>query len=213
MNKYAGLTRKKQEERAAKNKDGVGAMIASIAGQTQKFIHEWSEKHNQLAKLVDSVFRIATTEVGKIWANEQRLVESLDHVDINVLAVAELNRDVYARFAKYDALLEKLREMAELPLPEGEAADAIELAGKGLYTEAIKAAFAAVLERRKQEDEEKKAAMEKAAADAKAAEEAKTEAEKAEAALMAAEKEVVTDATAGGPGVDIPEGATVFGGV
>lgn len=207
MSKYNGLTKKKREERLKKREGGVGQVLASGVGQMQKFINEWTEKFNALGKQVDAVFKIATTEVGKIWANEQRMVESIDHIDVNILSLAELNKQLVKRLHTQNEIIKKLCEMAELEMP---AVD--EAASKTEYEELMKAAFAVVLERRQKEDEERKAAREKEALEAKAAEDAKTEAEKAEKALKEAETEFVTDLGAGGKGSEIPEGAQVFGG-
>jgi hypothetical protein len=213
MSKYNGVTAKKKEERESKKKDGLQAFLAQIQSVQQKFINEWAQKHNQLGTLVDSVFKIATTEVGKLWGNQQAVFNSVDHIDINVLALSELNKALIKRLAEYDAKFKKLEELAGEPLVLETDAAAIEAAGKELYATEMKKAFETVLERRKKEDEERKAAAEKAAADAKAADEAKSEAERAEVALREAETpQSLTDLTEGGKGSEIPDGAQVFGG-
>lgn len=212
--RYSGLTRRKREEREKKKVSGVEAAIASIAGQVQKFINEWSSKFNKLSVAVDTINKLATTEIGRIWANEQRIVDSIDHMDINVLAVAELNKKIYARFARHDSMFEKLETLAQKA--GFSLKDDVDVAAvaEALYSEEVKAAFTTVFDRRKAEDALRKEAMEKAAVEAKAAAEAKTEAEKAEVALREAEApQAIEDLTAGGKGADIPEGAEVFGGV
>lgn len=213
MSKYNGATKKKREEREAKQKNGLQAFLGQLTGVQQKFINEWKDKFNSLGSQVDAIFKIATTEVGRLWANQQKMVESIDHIDVNTLAIAELHKVVFNRLVKYEALFKTLCDLAEIKVPEGEELAALNKAGEELYVEKTKEAFAAILERRKKEDEERKAAAEKAEAEAKAAAEAKTEAERAEAALREAERpQTIEEVTGGGKGVEIPEGAQVFGG-
>jgi uncharacterized damage-inducible protein DinB len=202
-NRYVGANKKKREQREKKT-DGLQKFLAMLQGMQQKFINEWTEKHNQLAKLVDHVFKLATNEVGGLWANQQRIVDSVDHIDVNLLALAELNKKLYAH-------LHALRTEADgATFPVCTAAE--------LYKKEMAECFTIVIERRKKEDEARKEAAEKAKADAKAAAEAKAEAERVEKVLMDAEKpKTLAEAmdpinNKGGQGVDIPEGAQVFGG-
>lgn len=207
MSRYTGTSNKKRRDRDEKKQTGLQAFVAQLQGVQQKFINEWSDKFNKLGSSVDAVFKVATNEVGRLWANQQRIVESIDHIDVNVLAIAELNKRLMKQIHLQRSCIVKLCEMAEIeiPLVDDEAALAA-------YTEQMKESFDVVNERRKKENEERQAAMEKAQADAVAAAEAKTEAERAEKALRDTEQESLNDATSGGPGVEIPEGAQVFGG-
>jgi len=219
MNKYSGQTKKKQEKRSAKKKDGVSSLISSIAGQTQKFINEWSEKHNSLANHVTATFNTIMGEVQKVWQNQAAFAGSLEHVDGNVLAFAQMLKDVYSRFAIIDAMLKKLEELTESKLIEG-MEEELKTAGETLYAEQVKAAFDLVNEQRKREAEAREAALEKADAEDKAARDAqkaaeavKAETEVAQRALSEAENEKFEDVSkTGGKGQDIPEGAQVFGG-
>lgn len=219
MKKYSGQTKKKQDERETKKKNGVSALISGIAGQTQKFANEWTEKHNSLANHVNVVFNTIKLEIQKVWQNQQAFAESLEHVDFNVLAFAEVLKDVYNRLASNAIMLKKLEEMTEQQLLEG-MEEELKKAGEELHAAQIKAAFSTVLEKRKQEEEARKqeeevrkAAVEKARAEAEVAEAAKTEADIANRALSEAENEKLEDVSnTGGKGQDIPEGAQVFGG-
>lgn len=209
MSKYNGLTKKKQEEREEKKKTGAGAVLASVTGKIQSFAAEWAEKHNQLAKSVESIFKMATAELGKVWSNQQGLADSLDHMDLNVLAIAEINKNIYRRLTEHEAKLKKLEELADTPLLSQDLADAWDAE----YKEEIKKAFTIVLERRAKEDAARAEAREREKREAAAAEEAKKEAERAEEELRRAESEgLVRDAASGGQGASIPDGAQIFGG-
>ncbi len=230
MSKYNGVTKKKREERDAKQVSGVRAMVASIAGQTQKFINEWTEKfnsfvsewvdkHNALNTQVVEVASNSAGEIGKMWAVLQELVRSIDHLDVNVLALAQLNKSLYTRLYRYEELFKQIAEhIADGRVHAGLVTDGfkqveeIEAKSKDMYEADMSAAFALVNERRRKEMEEKEAARKKAEEETKAAVAAKAEAELAEKALLEAESEKLSDATSGGQGAIIPEGAQVFGG-
>lgn len=203
MSKHTGRAAKKQEERAKKRAGIIEKTLSSGQGQIQKFINEWTDKHNKLGQMVDAVFKIATTEIGKIWGNQQNFTESIDHIDLNVLALSELNKKLYRH-------LHTLMKDAEGKMETEEAAAS---AADAFYKKDMADAFAIVIARKNKENEEREAKRKAAEAEAKLAAAAKTEAEKAEKALKEAENEMIVDATmSGGRGSEIPEGADVFGG-
>lgn len=198
-NTYVGANKKKRDERETKKQNGLQKFVAQIQGVQQKFINDWAKKHDSLVNIVNTTVHAITERIGVLYGNQQRLVGSMERIDINILALSELNKLLYKRLTHQLGVVGTVAEMEEKAL--------------AIYQEDMKTAFTTVYARREKEDEEHKAAEEKAKADAKAAEEAKTEAERIEKALLEAERELVVDATtSGGKGVEIPEGAQVFGG-
>lgn len=200
MSKHVGTAKEKQEERHKRRKAGLEGVVSSVMGKVDKFTNEWAEKFNKLGHTVDGLLKMTVSELGKVGANEQQLVESIDHVDLNVLALAELSKKMYVRIL--DA-----KNTPGVP-PEELEKVALEMA-----KEDTKEAFSIVLKRRQEENEAKKAAREAALAEQKKAAEDKAEAENVESALLAAESErKIEPVGTGGQGADFPEGAQIFGG-
>jgi len=212
MSKHIGLNRAKQSDRQAKNDGKVLLVVKDIAEKVTRFgkewmdkhnslatlVSEWTEKHNKLGAVVEALFKNSTLEIGKIWGNEQAMQDSIEHMDLNILALAEMNKHILIK------LLQKTSGQA------GMTEEEIEAAAEELRKDLMKRSFSVVQERLAKERAAKEEAAEKAAREEA---EAKTEAEKAEAALKAAEQPVtIEEVNSGGPGCDIPEGATVFGG-
>lgn len=225
MSKYTGQVNKKQQERDKKKQSGALAAIASIQGQVQKFANEWAEKHNTLNQHVEEIKRLSATEFGKLWGNQQLFADSNEGMDRNVMALAELAKDVFLRLELSDRIVKKLAEKLNISLDDiAPDLEEVKAAATATYKEVVKEAMSAAVEtirknqeamaeqRRLAQEEMAKAIEEQKKAEAEALAAAE-EAKKAESALRGAEADDVSNIQqAGGAGVDVPEGAQVFGG-
>lgn len=157
-------------------------------------------KHNELGKIADGIekqfqmlAKFCATEFGRITGQTQAVLnvlgESMDHMDLNVLALVEVNRYMFAELVKGNDWEEKLAEVT-------------------------KQAFATCKARRDAEEEARNAAREKAKEEAEKSAKDKAEAEKVEKELLDASKgdKSIQTILGGGQGAPIPEGADVFGG-
>ena len=204
---------------------GIEQVLDIVKGQNAKIV-ELIDKHNEIAKAqVESEKRqqqiaiFSAQEFGKLLAQQQGIAnevgKSIDHLDMNVLATAEILKEVFGQFAQIDELLKRTGGSGiSLDLSESETED-IKTKALTWFKDVVSSSFQIVRARR---DAEEKARMEALQAEKEAAEKAvadKTEAEKVESELLAAQavdRGIQAVGAQGGPGAPIPEGADVFGG-
>jgi uncharacterized protein YdcH (DUF465 family) len=205
---------------------GIEQLLDIVKGQNEK-IKELVAKHNEMAeKLVETEKRqqqiaiFSAQEFGKLMAQNQHVAtsfaNSIEHIDLNVLATAEVLKELFGQLTQVDRFIKKVANGTDLDLTEAELTE-VKTEAEGWFKDTVASAFKAVLEKREAEDKARLAELERAKKEAevaaKATVEAKTEAETVEKALGdAAIQERGIQTVAGGPGADIPEGASVFGG-
>lgn len=221
--------------------DTLRKFEAQWVGKQNEMIKKHNDQQAQIAALeavIKNVATFAATEVAKANGTAQRQIHALmeqgDKIDMNVLVLAELAKEMIGQLTQIDALFQRLHEGTKKALgpPTTEALqefdNALELAEADVakikedatnwYHELVASSFKVVRQRL---TDEAKAREEKATEQAKAAKEA---AEKAQAALdesQRVESELkkaaegdrsLTPTTSGGPGTVFPEGADIFGG-
>lgn len=208
MSRFKSNAKQKQEARSEKKQTGAAAVVSALQGQLQKFANEWALKINKQAAVLEEFFKNTAESFGKVWANQQGIAESVDQIDLNVIALAEMQKIVFENNARLSAILKTLS-------PEETKVDeeAVVVDGKASFEAAMAKAFGIVNERRAADRKEREAEFHRQVEEQRKAAEAKSEAERAEAALVAAEAEGLSGVSqTGGDGVVLPEGATVFGG-
>lgn len=189
---------------------------------------ELVDRHNNMAahldaqeKLIKQVFSAAAINVGSLDAKLQQLSnecdKSLSGIDRNVLAVAEILKEVFGQFQQLDFFLHKLAAPSQIALEaSSDELATIRSEATKWYDEVVSSAFAKVQQRfveleqermrKATEEQEAKERAEKAARDQEEADQVGQELKRADAL----DRSVI--AMAGGPGADIPEGADIFGG-
>lgn len=210
-----------------------------------KAVSEVQAKHNDLAAHIVAVegmakntAAFAASEIGKMGGSVQRHLIDLDKstsaIDLNVLALAEITKEVIGQLTQIDLLFTRLHSATEFvfestgALPSEFFKKALELSGSDMqevktsaekwYGDLCASAFKAVRERLDADD---KARREKEAVVAQEAKEAAEKAAKDAAELNSIAEELqkinsdersVTVTTSGGSGSAFPEGADFFGG-
>jgi len=206
---------------------GVEQILDLVKNQGSK-IKELIAKHNELAESIvgtekrqQQIAIFSAQEFGKLMAQQQHVAaefsKSIEHIDTNVLATAEVLKEIFGQLSQIDRFIKKLSNGANLELTESEVEE-VRKEGAQWFQDNVTAAFKRVRERSEEEERTRLEELEKAKKEAeiaaKTAVEEKKEAEAAEKALQDAviQERSVQAVGAGGPGADIPEGAEVFGG-
>jgi hypothetical protein len=206
---------------------GIEQILDIVKDQSTK-IKELVAKHNEMAeKLAETEKRqqqiaiFSAQEFGKLMAQQQHIAtefsKSIEHIDMNVLATAEILKELFGQLVQADRFIKKVANGATLELSEDEIGEVKKEAMEWFQT-TVASAFKTVREKREAEDKARLEELEKAKKEAeeaaKAAVDSKAEAETSEKALQdaAIQERNVQTVGAGGPGADIPEGAEVFGG-
>lgn len=187
---------------------------------------ELTQKHNDLCAQVSALQEIqqqlagfVASEMGKthgqIEGRFQTIGRSMEAFDVNILALAELNKEVIGQLTQINLFLERLSSYTGTPAISAEEVVKITADAEAWYKDLLKAAFGrarASFARQQQEAEEKAVAAEEAAKQVanEAAEKAGIEEELKKAA--SGERAIVTTTSGGGAGSEFPEGADIFGG-
>lgn len=205
-------------------------------------VKDIGEKHNGLAAhvaalegVVNNTAAFAASELGKIGGTSQRHFTELDRtvsaIDLNVLALAELSKELVGQFSQVDVLLKKLGEKLKFvfaaspeiqteidkifQLTQVEISE-IKTSAEKWYGDLVASAFKTVRARMEAEDvarrENETAAQEAAAAAEKVATD-QAEVKAVETEIQKANAEDLTPAAAvsGGAGSPFPVGAEIFG--
>lgn len=202
---------------AKKNKGKPKSKNPAIIDELIKKHNTMVEQIAEIQKTQQQIAKFAATEFGKMLAAQEafrlRVNESIGHLDNNVLATAEMVKEVFGQLSQVDLLLGKLGTKTEvgLTLTDEETAH-VKTQAEEWYTSVMSASFAAVRERLLKEAEEHAAAAQKAKEEAEKAEADKSEVERVEQELQRASTDDRIPQFSGGEGADIPEGADVFGG-
>jgi hypothetical protein len=215
----------------------IGDIVASVS--------EVQTKHNDLAAnlsavegMTQNIARFVASELGKMGGSVQRHLQDLDKstsaIDLNVLALAELSKEVIGQLTQVDALISRLHEAtAKVITGPKEASDLnaynsiLELSGTDVmeikttaekwYGDLVASSFKTVRARMEAEDvarrerEELDALKAKEAAEAAAANVAESQTMAAELLKANSSDMAVAANTSGGPGSPFPEGAEIFG--
>jgi len=186
---------------------------------------ELVQKHNDqaaaigdLQKVQQQIATFAASEFGKVLGQQQAIAmelgKSIDHLDVNVLALAEVSKEVFGQFQQLDYILQNgavvdgklITDIPDTAIPE------IKDGATKWHTDVVSAAFKTVVERRQAEETNRAKAAAQVQEEALQAAIDRDEAAKAENELRAAESASIISQGAGGSGVDIPVGADVYGG-
>lgn len=211
----------KSRKNKGKMKGSTRSAAQKLVDQLQAFAKEWSEKHNNLVKTVNelgqaqqNIAKAAATEIGKLMANHQMVTNSVatsvDQLDLNVLAMARILKEIFGHLVQADHFFRKIDPNLNIDDAETET---LKAEAQKWLEDVTSEAFRQVQEERAAEEEKRKAEAQMAKEEAEKAARAKAEAEKMEAELRAADSsDKGRQIGGGGGGVEIPEGADVFGG-
>jgi hypothetical protein len=215
-------------------------------GDIVKAVGEVQDRHNDLAAhivavegLAKNTASFAASEIGKLGGMSQHHFNELDQtvnaIDINVLALAEVSKEVIGQLTQVDSLIGRLHLAVDAALcatvpgsNHNNFRKALELAESDIYTikvnaekwygDLVASAFKTVRERISAQDatrreKEAAAAQEaKEAAEKAAADEAEGKAVQAELQKANTDDLTVAAAISGGVGSPFPDGAEIFGG-
>lgn len=205
--------------------DQMAKFEAKVNGKVSELIN----KHNDLAAkitaleaVIGQVAAYTASEMGRaqgqVQGQMQSIGQSLSGIDLNILALAELNKEVIGQLTQIDVFFTKITSKS--PELEGgfdlsdEEVAKVKTDAQAWYSDLLKSSFSRA--REVIEEQEKKLAEARAAAVAQEAETARAAAEESsvEAELKKAEEieRQVVSATSGGEGSSFPEGAEIFGG-
>lgn len=227
--------------------------IGAFKTEVIKAITEVSTKHNELAAhlaavegVTNNVAQFAASEIGKLGGTMQQQMnivgQATNAIDLNVLALAELMKEVIGQITQVDVILKKFQTSVQsmfehyhrapletvtsesrkavwdglsqaLELAESEVAQ-VRADAEKWYQQMVASSFKAVRERLEKDDQERKAQEAAAAAEAekKAAEVAEASAVEAELKKAAVDELSIAGHTSGGAGSPFPDGAEIFGG-
>ena len=232
----------------------------NVLDKLAKFEMGWSTKqgelvakHNELAAqitavegVVKNIAAYTAAELGKfqgiVVGQIQQVGQALAGLDLNILALAEIQKEVFGQLTQIDAVLQRMHSTTKKimvdskisidgqpvnPLTEQDIRDfknALEFAQSDIeeikdrahtwFQELTTSAFKTVRDRLEKEAEEARAKAEEE-------QKAKEAAEKTAAETTSVEQEckdallnekTTIAAPTGGPGTDYPEGAEIFGG-
>ena len=204
------MSNKKRVKTVVRHQHSFEGGIDEILGRLQRFTDEWTQKHNELAAAFHSYQQGSLHHLGEQHGQIQGLMSAADHIDTNVLALAEVLRHVFRMLEAFGVAIERAGLSPELS-QEDQAA--IETRAGERFDEFVADGFQRVQAARKAAEEKRKAAQEAAQEAQNKLTEDRAEAARAAEALREAEQpRAVVDTGQGGPGADIPEGAQLFGG-
>jgi hypothetical protein len=193
-----------------------------------KAVREVQEKHNDLAAHISAVEGIAkntsafaASEIGKMGGSVQRHLNDLDRstsaIDVNVLALAELAKELVGQITQIDVLLGRVHSANALELTEEDVKN-IKNDAEKWYSNLVASAFKTVRERLNAEDSDRK---EKESLEAQKAKEAAEKLAADQSEIKTIEEEIqkansvdlsVASSASGGGGSTFPDGAEIFGG-
>lgn len=197
--------------------------LKSFGEAWEKKQNELVAKHNELAKAIQEVQAgqqkiavFAAQEVGKLLAQQQVLArelgKSIDHLDLNVLASAEILKEIFGQLTQIDTLFNKWQAESGKTIEVAEAdIEVIKKQAEDWFKDVTASAFRTIQQRREEEEKARLEAEQKAKEEAEKAAKDKAEAEAVEQEMLKGEAGV-QQVGAGGPGSEIPDGAEVFGG-
>lgn len=206
----AGNSKSKPKQSYAKGATKVVEAAKDMQKQMGAFRTEWAAKFNELKQRLDNIIPAIAQQFAQLQANNHITAQCVDNIDLQQQAIMKVEANVYAKLGLLEAQLEYVLKQRH----------GVDLASLDVDQEAVKISamdtFIAIAEQSVALAQEERAAAIKARDDAQAAAaveaEAKKESEVAEAALQSAVEEDRIAGAPGGPGVEPPAGAEVFGG-
>ncbi len=204
--------------------------MSSDVKKLNERLKELTNKHNNLVTQVEGmnqalrqIVKLATAQLGSFEGRQQAAINEFDRtmtgLDRNVLALAEMMKEVFGQLEQTDFFFARLSEKvagANLLLLSPE--DQILLKAQALehYKDVTAAAFERVRVRLVDEAKEHAAKAESEQRAKEAAEKLAADAEEAERVRLACEQAEKVDRSgvteSGGAGATIPDGADIFGG-
>lgn len=184
--------------------------LATKLEEAVAVINKVSEDQGKLAKIM-------AMELGKMGAIHKISTDALQkqfaHLDLNVLATAEVLREVFGQLTQVDKYLGVLCAKAspEENITLTQSFQELREQSDLWWQNVTARAFTVVQERLAEDDAKLEAEKLKAKEAAEKAAKDKTEAEKVEAELRESEARNLATMN-GGAGAEVPEGADVFGG-
>lgn len=211
--------RKKGDGMSSEFKDLLVRRMSGLETKQAEII----AKHNELAAQIGSIEELfgkltaaITGQFGNLEAytqgNFDRIGRSLGGMDMNILSLAEVVKEVYGHMSQFSTLL--TRTGADLKIEEEEMGT-IKEAALQWYQNNVASAFRKVRKDMEEADKAAQAEQEKAKKEAEEASKAKTEAETIEQELRNAEtvdRGISLTPVSGGGGAEFPPGAEIFGG-
>jgi hypothetical protein len=175
-----------------------------------EFRTEWATKFNELKGRLDNIVPAIAQQFAQLQANSQITAQCVDNIDLQQQSIMKIEANLYAKLGLLEAQFSTFLDQQH----------GVELDSLTVDQEAVKIAamdtFIAIAEQSVALAQEERAAAIKARDAAQAAAvaeaESKKEADVAEAALQSAVDEDRIAGAPGGPCVEPPAGAEVFGG-
>jgi hypothetical protein len=206
---------------------GIEQILDIVKAQGEK-VKELVTRHNAIVENVAEVEKrqqqiamFSAQEFGKLMAQQQHIAtefsKSISHIDLNVLATAEILKEIFGQLSQVDRFIKKLANGANIELTESEVEE-VKKEGVEWFQDNVNTAFKLVRDRCEAEEQARLNELEKAKKEAEIAAKTtvgeKKEAEDVEKALQEAviQERCIQTVGAGGPGANIPEGAEIFGG-
>lgn len=191
-------------------------------------MEELIAKHNALAgeiegikKLQQQFMMFTAQEMGKATAQQQAIASELgstiDHLDVNVLSLAEVMKEVFGQLQQIDHIFQNAKVVSaeggyalDVDVIKDADVPGIKEGAQKWFDTVVASAFKTIQDRRAEEQRVAEENARKAKEEAERAAKDKSEKELVEKEL--ARESGVQQIGAGGLGADIPEGADVFGG-
>lgn len=203
--------------------------LAKFQAAWETKISEVVHKHNDLAAHITAVEEVlrnvaafTASELGKIGGTTQKqlssLAESTSYIDKNVLALAELCKELVGQITQMDFIFQKMEKTFRnegtiyFSITEDETKQ-IKADAEQRYTDWVASSFKTVRERMEAEDkaDQEKKLLAKEAADRITASEAETQGIEKELQRINLSEMSLSNKTSGGPGSEFPDGAVIFG--
>lgn len=190
-----------------------------------KFQNAWEakqaeliNKHNEIAAALGAIEAMVkqlassmASEVGKLNGIIQGHMEALSGLDLNILASAEVLKELVGQITVLHAMLNKV---SPVNFSVEETLECKKQAEES-FKKMVNSAFKTVRERLEREAQEFREAQERAKKEAEIAAKEQAESQTIEKELKQSvenERTAIGASTSGGPGSDFPEGAEIFGG-
>lgn len=206
----AGNSKSKPKVSYAKGASKVVEAAQKAQQNVVDFRTEWAAKFNELKQRLDNIIPAIAQQFAQLQANSQITAQCVDNIDLQQQAIMKIEANLYAKLGLLEAQFSTL-----LKKQHGVELDSLEVDQEAVKISAMDT-FIAIAEQSVALAQEERAAAIKARDDAQAAAvvaaQAKKEGEIAEAALQSAVDEDRIAGAPGGPGVEPPAGAEIFGG-
>lgn len=194
--------------------EGLLEKVQTFAKEQQQrltdFSMQWVKSYNETEQRFKMLAMNVAQEIGKLVYTNQIFAESVDQMDLNVLASAKMIKELFGQLSHLEAILKVSVTEEQLA---GIDLDLARAEGLAWFRKTMASAFKEVQEERAAALAAKEKAAEEARAKAEAEASAKVEAARAEEALRSAEKPGISGVAQVDSGrTEYPQGADFFGG-